>query len=224
MIQIWPLTLSLSRSGADLYVTKHLDAYLRKSSNSQSLLLRILSKDRHVYTVPESVRKYCCFSPDGSTFEVPPDHVVRQHRVVVTTVEMSLHLTTMKLKGNFTHIFIDEAAQMLECETVMPLTLATDKTCVVLTGDHIQISPKVCFFAGLTLTGNFQCFGQTYQPLFCSTCSQNNNNNKMRECVCVYVTMIAQPVFVNHLCHLGCHTGLKNGIAITVWVNSFCLS
>ena len=135
--------MSLSHSGADLYVTKHLDAYLRKSSNSQSLLLRILSKDRHVYTVPESVRKYCCFSPDGSSFEVPPDHVVRQHRVVVTTVEMSLHLTTMKLKGNFTHIFIDEAAQMLECETVMPLTLATDKTCVVLTGDHIQISPKV---------------------------------------------------------------------------------
>ena len=96
-----------------------------------------------MHTVPEVVRKYCCLSPDGSSFKVPPAQVVRQHRVVVTTVEMSLHLTAMKLKGFFTHIFVDEAAQMLECETIMPLTLATDKTCVVLTGDHIQISPKV---------------------------------------------------------------------------------
>jgi superfamily I DNA and/or RNA helicase len=43
----------------------------------------------------------------------------------------------------FTHIFIDEAAQTLECESLMPLSLATEKTCIVLAGDHKQISPKV---------------------------------------------------------------------------------
>ena len=43
----------------------------------------------------------------------------------------------------FTHIFIDEAAQTLECEALMPLSLATETTCVVLAGDHNQISPKV---------------------------------------------------------------------------------
>lgn len=47
------------------------------------------------------------------------------------------------LQGYFTHIFVDEAAQALECETIMPLSLATEKTCIVLTGDHMQISPKV---------------------------------------------------------------------------------
>lgn len=80
---------------------------------------------------------------DGQSFEIPTEAIIRQHHVVVTTVEMSLHLTLMNLYGYFTHIFVDEAGQVLECETLMPLTLATDKTCVVLTGDHMQISPKV---------------------------------------------------------------------------------
>lgn len=43
----------------------------------------------------------------------------------------------------FSHIFIDEAAQTLESESLMPLSLATEKTCIVLAGDHKQISPKV---------------------------------------------------------------------------------
>ena len=43
----------------------------------------------------------------------------------------------------FSHIFIDEAAQALECETIMPLSLAAHDTCVVLAGDHMQIGPKV---------------------------------------------------------------------------------
>lgn len=138
------LICAQSNSAADLYVMKHLDPYLRKAgATSQNLLLRIVSKERRVNTIPENVRRYCHFTADGSAFEIPPPDHVRQFRVVVTTVEMSLYLRTMHLQGVFSHIFIDEAAQVLECETVMPLTLATDKTCVVLTGDHMQISPKV---------------------------------------------------------------------------------
>jgi len=47
------------------------------------------------------------------------------------------------LQGMFSHIFIDEAAQTLETESLMPITLATEKTCLVLAGDHQQISPRV---------------------------------------------------------------------------------
>ncbi|XP_076439727.1 3'-5' exoribonuclease HELZ2-like isoform X2 [Babylonia areolata] len=137
------LICAQSNSAADLYITKHLDPFLRRSSKGNTILLRIVSKDRRLISIPEGSRKYCCYSPDGSSFEMPKYHALTQYRIVVTTVEMSLRLTSMNLKGAFTHIFIDEAAQALECETVMPLTLATDKTCVVLTGDHLQISPKV---------------------------------------------------------------------------------
>lgn len=43
----------------------------------------------------------------------------------------------------FSHIFIDEAAQAMECETIMPLSLTDVTTCVVMAGDHMQMGPKV---------------------------------------------------------------------------------
>ncbi|XP_076459401.1 3'-5' exoribonuclease HELZ2-like isoform X2 [Babylonia areolata] len=136
------LICAQSNSAANLYVAKYLDPYLTKANKSQ-LLLRIVAEERFVENTPPAVRKYCCLSRDGTSFEIPDAEVIGQHRIIITTVEMALTLTIKKLKGAFTHIFIDEAAQALECETIMPLTLATDKTCVVLTGDHLQISPKV---------------------------------------------------------------------------------
>lgn len=41
--------------------------------------------------------------------------------------------------GFFTHILLDEAAQAMECETIMPLALATKNTRIVLAGDHMQV-------------------------------------------------------------------------------------
>uniref|UniRef100_A0A670I1P7 Helicase with zinc finger n=1 Tax=Podarcis muralis TaxID=64176 RepID=A0A670I1P7_PODMU len=43
----------------------------------------------------------------------------------------------------FTHILLDEAAQAMECETIMPLALASKNTRIVLAGDHMQLSPFV---------------------------------------------------------------------------------
>ncbi|XP_025107228.1 helicase with zinc finger domain 2-like isoform X5 [Pomacea canaliculata] len=137
------LICAQSNSAADLYIQKYLDPYLQKSRSSQASVLRIVAKERRIASVSAEVQKYCCMASDGQSFEIPTEAIIRQHHVVVTTVEMSLHLTLMNLYGYFTHIFVDEAGQVLECETLMPLTLATDKTCVVLTGDHMQISPKV---------------------------------------------------------------------------------
>lgn len=41
--------------------------------------------------------------------------------------------------GHFTHILLDEAAQAMECEAIMPLALANDETRIVLAGDHMQV-------------------------------------------------------------------------------------
>ena len=43
------------------------------------------------------------------------------------------------LLGFFTHVLLDEAAQAMECETIMPLALATKNTRIVLAGDHMQV-------------------------------------------------------------------------------------
>lgn len=44
------------------------------------------------------------------------------------------------LTGFFTHILLDEAAQAMECETIMPFALASKTTRIVLAGDHMQAS------------------------------------------------------------------------------------
>uniref|UniRef100_A0A7N9AK10 RNB domain-containing protein n=1 Tax=Mastacembelus armatus TaxID=205130 RepID=A0A7N9AK10_9TELE len=46
-------------------------------------------------------------------------------------------------EGYFTHILIDEASQMLECEALMALGLAGPNARVVLAGDHMQMGPKL---------------------------------------------------------------------------------
>lgn len=44
--------------------------------------------------------------------------------------------------GLFTHILLDEAAQAMECETIMPFALASKNTRIVLAGDHMQVGSK----------------------------------------------------------------------------------
>ena len=85
---------------------------------------------------------------------------LKQYRIIVVTLSTSRALSLMGLpRGHFSHIFIDEAAQVrpyphphsssfilpfcqaLESETLIPLILANDTTKVVLAGDHMQLDP-----------------------------------------------------------------------------------
>lgn len=57
---------------------------------------------------------------------------------------MAKYFQDLKLpEGYFTHILIDEASQMLECEALIALGLAGPYTRVVLAGDHMQMGPKL---------------------------------------------------------------------------------
>lgn len=105
--------------------------------------MRVYQKERRVNTVSPEVRKYCLLNDDGTCFEMPTRDDICRYRLVIVTLATSIHLNILELNGYFTHIFIDEAAQALETEVLMPLSLATNKTCIVLAGDHMQISPKV---------------------------------------------------------------------------------
>lgn len=66
-----------------------------------------------------------------------------RHKIVVVTLSTSTELSSLKLKGHFTHILLDEAAQAMESEAIMPLALADTNTRIVLAGDHMQMSPEV---------------------------------------------------------------------------------
>ncbi|KAH9515064.1 hypothetical protein Btru_019075, partial [Bulinus truncatus] len=132
------LICTQSNSAADLYITKHLNVFVNKKSLK---ILRLNAPERKVSSVPKEVMPFC-YSP-ADIFETPPKDYICQCQLVLTTVENSMQLTKLGLHNQFTHIFIDEAGQTLECEILMVLTLASTRTCVVLTGDHQQIGPSV---------------------------------------------------------------------------------
>lgn len=77
-------------------------------------------------------------------FKRPTVEDIIKHRIVVVTLNISMELSQLDLpKGYFTHIFLDEAAQAMECEAIMPLSLANETTRIVLAGDHMQMSPEL---------------------------------------------------------------------------------
>lgn len=88
--------------------------------------------------------KYCHLSQDGSHFLLPTKTVLDHHNIVITTTTNAMHFHDLNLpEGYFTHILIDEASQMLECEALIALGLAGPNTRVVLAGDHMQMGPKL---------------------------------------------------------------------------------
>ncbi|ESO89024.1 hypothetical protein LOTGIDRAFT_154099 [Lottia gigantea] len=136
------LICTFTNSAADIYFTKYLDEFLQSKRLINSTL-RIYHKDRRLKTVPESCRPYILYSEEDNSFYLPSKEDILSKKLIVTTVETAIELTTLNVNELFTHIFIDEAAQALECQLLIPLSLANDKTCIVLTGDHRQMNPTL---------------------------------------------------------------------------------
>lgn len=87
---------------------------------------------------------YCFLSEDRKYFLPPTKAALDRHNIIITTTTMARSFHDLKLpEGYFTHILIDEASQMLECEALMALGLAGPNTRVVLAGDHMQMGPKL---------------------------------------------------------------------------------
>ncbi|KAM3865303.1 putative helicase with zinc finger domain [Diretmus argenteus] len=132
-----------SNSAADLYIKDYLHPYV-EAGNSHARPLRVYFRNRWVKTVHPVVQQYCLISGTQFTFQMPKRDDILRHRVVVVTLSTSQYLCQLDLEpGLFTHILLDEAAQAMECETIMPFALAGKTTRIVLAGDHMQLSPFV---------------------------------------------------------------------------------
>lgn len=102
-------------------------------------------RQRWVQTVNSIVQRYCLVTEKGDSFNMPTKDDILKHRVIVVTLSTSRSLTDLGLDSDtFSHILIDEAAQALECETIMPLALAGPGTRIVLAGDHMQVGTGCC--------------------------------------------------------------------------------
>ncbi|XP_023651081.2 3'-5' exoribonuclease HELZ2 [Paramormyrops kingsleyae] len=133
-----------TNSSADLYVKDHFHPYVN-AGNPQARPLRIKANKKGVVSSAayDITVQYCHLSTDGQ-FLFPDKATVDQFKIVITTAAMARLFHDLKLpSGYFSHIMIDEASQMLECEALMPLSLAGKGTRVVLAGDHMQMGPRL---------------------------------------------------------------------------------
>ncbi|XP_016312565.1 LOW QUALITY PROTEIN: helicase with zinc finger domain 2-like [Sinocyclocheilus anshuiensis] len=131
-----------TNSSADLYVKGHFHEYA--AVHHEAKPLRIKAKESNPRSTDTITLQYCHLSRDSNQFEFPDKAVLDSTRIIITTTAVARFFHDMKLPENyFSHILIDEASQMLECEALMALGLAGKNTRVVLAGDHMQMGPKL---------------------------------------------------------------------------------
>ncbi|XP_034191296.2 putative helicase with zinc finger domain [Osmia lignaria lignaria] len=129
-----------SNSAADLYVKDFFDCWYKMEKYPRLKPVRIYYKGRARNTVHPVVQEYTLMKDNG-TFRDPTEEDLQDCGLIVTTLTTSSSLTCLNL--SFTHIVIDEAAQALECEVLIPLSLATPQTRLILAGDQMQLAPEI---------------------------------------------------------------------------------
>lgn len=134
-----------SNSAADLYIKEFIHP-LVKEGNLKAVPLRIYYRHRWKQTVPDVVLQYCPLETQvgKGNFRSPTKEDVEKHRIIICTLSTARYLCDLNLpKDTFSHIIVDEAAQALEAECLIPLSLAGPHTKIILSGDHMQMSPEI---------------------------------------------------------------------------------
>ena len=108
-------------------------------------MLRFNAFFRSRDSLAPGIEPYCCFSQDQrNAFAAPSLAQLLTYRVVVSTAGAAATLFGVGVGDtHFTHVLIDECAQMTEPAALAPLCLAGPSTLVVLCGDELQSGPVV---------------------------------------------------------------------------------
>ena len=130
------LICTYTNSAANVYLEYF---YKRIPSDRDCKILRLVYKQRK-YVPPPHLQKYFLYDPSNIEYHLPTKPQAEEYHIIVTILGMAQELLQLKLTGHFTHIFIDETAQMTIPEVMMALSLASNTTKVVLAGDHMQVS------------------------------------------------------------------------------------
>ncbi len=130
------LACAPSNSAADLIA-------LRLIELGSSKLFRFYAPSRQKAAVPGALESFT-YRAEGH-FSIPLAANVSRFTVCVTTcVSASVFFGVGVPRGHFTHIFIDEAGQATEPESMIAVkTMADNNTNVVLSGDPKQLGPIV---------------------------------------------------------------------------------
>ncbi|XP_031249415.1 probable RNA helicase SDE3 [Pistacia vera] len=110
-------------------------------------------KETEIFRLNATSRAYGDVSPDyirfcyfqDSIFKCPPLQALSRYRIIISTYMSSALLNAEGIKrGHFSHIFLDEAGQASEPESMIPIAnLCRRETVVVLAGDPKQLGPVI---------------------------------------------------------------------------------
>ncbi|XP_072852771.2 3'-5' exoribonuclease HELZ2 [Pogona vitticeps] len=129
-----------TNSAADIYIREYFHDYIT-AGHPEAIPLRLMYPRRSPKSTDPITLRYCCLTPNRDSFRLPTREEMDRYHIIIST---SMVLVEFDLNpGYFSHILIDEAAQMLECEALVPLSLATLETRIILAGDHMQVTPKL---------------------------------------------------------------------------------
>ncbi|XP_075993714.1 RNA helicase Mov10l1 [Genypterus blacodes] len=127
------LVCTPSNSAADLICIRlHESGFLCTGS-----LARVNATYRQVESIPEELKPYSKAGED-----------IRQavyHRIVVSTCSSAAMFHNIGIQvGHFTHVFLDEAGQATEPESMIPISFVSERNGqIVLAGDPCQLGPVV---------------------------------------------------------------------------------
>ena len=143
------LIVTKTNSSANLYI-ELLQKYFgtitmyRKKQGNKNIMFRHFSKSRRL-VFDEEVKAFANIEDD--CYKGIRYYELEACTVVVTTFPALGSLLPPRARGRsqslFTHIFMDEAAQVIEPEACIALCLASDRTKIVLAGDVYQTKPLI---------------------------------------------------------------------------------
>ncbi|KAF6733805.1 putative helicase mov-10-B.2 [Oryzias melastigma] len=134
------LACAPSNSACDVLCERLLDSFCSYQ------VYRMNAQSRDPASVPETLRKNCNLDEKLGCFYFRDTEFLMKFRVIVTTLYTAGRLVTGGVPVNhFSHVFVDEAGQALEPETVIAIAglLSPQEGQLVLAGDPKQLGPIV---------------------------------------------------------------------------------
>ncbi|XP_058086867.1 probable RNA helicase SDE3 [Magnolia sinica] len=135
------LVCAASNSAADHVLEKLIDKEIAEVQDNE--VFRLNATSRSYEDIQSDIIHHCYF--DDMVFKCPPLNALLRYRIIISTyMSASLLYAEGITRGHFSHIFLDEAGQASEPETMIPLAnLCRRETVVVLAGDPMQLGPVI---------------------------------------------------------------------------------
>lgn len=109
-------------------------------------MLRIYSTTRPLTKISSKLHA-CANIEGGKVNKITEDDLTGKKIILCTLITATGLITLEHQETSFSYIILDEIGTGLECDTLIPITIANKKgnpnTLVVLSGDHLQLAPTV---------------------------------------------------------------------------------